>query len=161
MGIMMTFSALFYLIYNEYVQNMIHLNFYYLFPVFSAFFWGLHNVLTKQYQIKRYDFMIFVYFFGGCLALILHLQFETFQSPGIKDVMFLFLLGTTSHFFAYLMWIEGIKRGDAKKLLSLGYFNPVLSVFLLAMFGYTPLTSLVIICSLIMATGCYLANQKH
>ena len=51
MGIMMTFSALFYLIYNEYIQNTIHLSLYYLFPVFSAFFWWLHNVLTNGLKI--------------------------------------------------------------------------------------------------------------
>lgn len=159
LGIAGSVFILMYMIHDKYINNQIVVTSYYLLPIISAIFWGAHNSATRYFNVKESDYFVPVFFIGLCISVILHLNYESFYMPTRTEFLLLFFIGCTSHFFAYLMWIESLKNGNPKILLSLSYFNPLICIIVLSIFGYTHLTQKLLLCILMMSMSCFLGNM--
>ncbi|GAB2494768.1 aromatic amino acid exporter YddG [Arenimonas alkanexedens] len=101
----------------------------------AALVWSLYSVLNRRFETVPSAAMA-----GSCLVVaglgaMAHAAFETtvWPTPGQAALVLLIGLGPTG--IAFWLWDIGTKRGDIAVLGTLSYAAPVLSTFLLLVFG--------------------------
>jgi drug/metabolite transporter (DMT)-like permease len=127
----------------------------------SAFLWSIY-VLSSRYCQRVPIEMVGMYCgVGAIICGFLHFQFETTIAPSFIESNTIILMGLTTEGAAYFLWDRGIKHGNYKILCLLAYTNPVLSVILLALFGFTELTVTILLASLLIITTNMIVGYKY
>jgi drug/metabolite transporter (DMT)-like permease len=103
---------------------------------------------------------------GFCLAtaacaLLAHLLFETTVMPDARQWMAVLLLGLGPVGAAFFLWDVGMKRGDPRLLGTLAYAVPVASTLLLIAAGEGALSLRVLIATLMVAGGGFVAARAR
>lgn len=122
----------------------------YLFAFLAAVIWSLYTLINRWQKETPIEMVGMYCGIGSFLALILHLRFETWIMPTLKESCLVGILGLSSG-VAYLLWSYGTRKGNLKLLGILAYFTPVLSMGLLVLSGKEPMSyALVFACVLVV-----------
>lgn len=112
--------------------------------------WCVFVLVSRHYPDIPVE-MIGVYCgIGALLSIVPQAVTEKFVMPTAKDLAVLIMMGLTAQGLAYVLWEIGVKRGNFLLLSVLAYGNPILSVLLLVIFGFTQLTVAVAIASVMV-----------
>lgn len=132
----------------------------YFYALLDAICWTYFTLSLRKY--KSFPLAQIGVYCGvaALLSLFSHVACETFVMPNAKQLAFLAVIGITSQGAAYYFWDYGIKKGDYKLLCILSYFNPILSVGLLATFGFTHFTTQLLSATILVSLGAILASKK-
>lgn len=108
-----------------------------LFPLICALSWALYIHLSKKERLLQPEAIGL--FFGILFPIVLavHLLFEPFVIPTLREAVLLLFMGVVIMGFSYSWWEEGIRFGKTKELTLLAFFNPVWSVAVLILLGKT------------------------
>ncbi len=103
---------------------------------------------------------------GFCLAtaacaLLAHLLFETTVMPDLRQGIAVVLLGLGPVGAAFFLWDVGMKRGDPRLLGTLAYAVPVASTLLLILAGEGALSLRVLLATLMVAGGGFVAARAR
>lgn len=103
---------------------------------------------------------------GFCLAtaacaLLAHLAFETTVMPDTRQWIAVLLLGLGPVGAAFFLWDVGMKRGDPRLLGTLAYAVPVASTLLLILAGEGALSFRVLLATLMVAGGGFVAARAR
>ncbi|NYZ11495.1 EamA family transporter [Azospirillum sp. RWY-5-1] len=107
----------------------------YLSAATCAVTWAAYSVLSRRFGDVPTEAV------GGfCLATsilsgLCHLLFETTAVPTGTEWLIVILMGIGPVGAAFFVWDHGVKRGDIRALGALSYATPLLSTFLLILFG--------------------------
>ena len=126
----------------------------------AAFVWSTYSVLSRRFADVPSDAVI-----GFCLATALlaaasHLMFEKTIWPS-NAVQWLAVvgLGLGPVGLAFYVWDVGVKQGDIRVLGAASYAAPILSTFLLVVYGFAEATPTLLIAAFLIACGGLIAAK--
>jgi drug/metabolite transporter (DMT)-like permease len=97
----------------------------------------------------------------AALALLAHLAFEATVMPDARQAIAVLLLGLGPVGAAFFLWDIGMKRGDPRLLGTLAYAVPVASTLLLIAAGEGTLSIRVLVATLMVAGGGFVAARAR
>ncbi|WP_203071871.1 aromatic amino acid exporter YddG [Falsiroseomonas ponticola] len=97
----------------------------------------------------------------AALALLAHLAFEATVMPDARQAIAVLLLGLGPVGAAFFLWDIGMKRGDPRLLGTLAYAVPVASTLLLIAAGEGTLSIRVLVATLMVAGGGFVAAKAR
>lgn len=100
-----------------------------------AVVWSAYSVLSRRFGDVPTEAVGGFCLATAVLAGLCHLAFEATVMPGAMEWLAVLLLGTGPVGAAFFVWDHGVKRGDIRALGALSYATPLLSTFLLILFG--------------------------
>ncbi len=109
----------------------------YMFAFADALVWSVYTLVARYYCETPAEMIGMYCGFGMIFSLVTHFSLETTVAPSYTQLGIMLLMGLTTQGLAYFFWDFGVKKGDFKLLTILSYGNPILSVFLLVLFGLT------------------------
>jgi len=123
----------------------------YFYALVCAFIWSSYSVLSRYFgEIPTLS----VGGFCGASALLslgAHMVFEQTYIPNAMELLAALGLGLGPVGVAFFVWDYGMKQGDIKFIGSLSYITPLLSTFMLVLFGRSaPNSAIWIACTLIV-----------
>lgn len=107
----------------------------YLSAAACAVVWAAYSVLSRRFGHVPTEAVGGFCLATAVLAGLCHLGFEATVLPGPMEWLAVLLLGTGPVGAAFFVWDHGVKRGDIRALGALSYATPLLSTFLLILFG--------------------------
>ncbi len=107
----------------------------YAFALLSSVLWTMYVVMTRRFANISSQMMGMYLGVGGVFALIYHISAEKFVAPLPLEMLLLTLKGGFTLTASYFCWDYAIKRGHFVLLNTLAYFNPILTIALLALIG--------------------------
>lgn len=122
----------------------------YGFAFVGAVSWACYSIFSRHQSNANLS-LIGVY--SGITAIIcggLHLRYEQTIVPTAYECFLLAIMGVGLSGASYLLWDNGIKKGDFKLLSTLSYLVPPLSVGFLVAFGHARWTGTLIISTLLI-----------
>ncbi|WP_207538993.1 DMT family transporter [Sabulicella rubraurantiaca] len=105
----------------------------FLCAVGCAVVWATYSVTAKRLAAVPTDAVAGFCAGAALLALVAHLLFEQWVTPGAMQSIALLLLGMGPVGAAFFLWDAGMKRGDPRLLGTLAYAVPVASTALLVL----------------------------
>ncbi len=107
----------------------------YGFALLSSLLWTMYVIMSRKYAHFS-SLIIGIYLaIGGLVALGILVFTGTMVMPNNKEGLLLLIKGGLTLSGAYLCWDYAIKHGHFTLLNVLAYFNPILTITLLALFG--------------------------
>jgi drug/metabolite transporter (DMT)-like permease len=107
----------------------------YLSALACAVTWAGYSVLSRRFGNVPTEAVGGFCLATAVLAALCHLAFETTVMPAGGAWLAVLLLGIGPVGAAFFVWDHGVKRGDIRALGALSYATPLLSTFLLILFG--------------------------
>lgn len=107
----------------------------YLSAAACAVVWAAYSVLSRRFGHVPTEAVGGFCLATAVLAALCHVAFEATVVPGAMEWLAVLLLGTGPVGAAFFVWDHGVKRGDIRALGALSYATPLLSTFLLILFG--------------------------
>ena len=107
----------------------------YLSAATCALVWAAYSVLSRRFGNVPTEAVGGFCLATAVLAALCHLLFERTVAPGATEWLLLLLIGTGPVGAAFFVWDHGVKRGDIRALGAMSYATPLLSTFLLILFG--------------------------
>lgn len=138
----------------------------YLLAFISCLLWSSYILMTRKYANITSEMMGMYLGVGGVFAFGYHLIFEHFIAPTAWEWLLLSIKGCVTLSASYFCWDFAIKRGHFALLNVLSYFNPVLTLALLNLFGLATsgaslwLGALLITIAALLCSGIF-SKQKH
>ena len=128
----------------------------------DALVWAFYVITVRHYKHKgQYSEVIGLYcLICAFFSLYGHLYSEVFVSPSFLEVITMCLLGIFSQGLAYILWEQSVKGGDYQLLSNMAYFTPVSSVCILIVFNKASLTVSLLISTLLISAGAFVANRS-
>jgi drug/metabolite transporter (DMT)-like permease len=126
-----------------------------------ALAWAVYSVTSGLPRLKRVPTEAVA---GFCLATsvlaaLLHLALEATVIPDARQAIAVLLLGLGPVGAAFFLWDVGMKRGDPRLLGTLAYAVPVASTLLLIAAGEGEASLRVIVATLLVAGGGFVAAR--
>jgi len=100
-----------------------------------AVVWAAYSVLSRRFGHVPTEAVGGFCLATAVLAALCHVVFEATVVPGAMEWLSVLLLGIGPVGAAFFVWDHGVKRGDIRALGALSYATPLLSTFLLILFG--------------------------
>lgn len=123
----------------------------YMYALLCACIWSSYSVLSRYFGAIP---TLSVGGFCGASALLslgAHFIFEQTYIPNTQEFLAAVGLGLGPVGVAFFVWDYGMKQGDIKLIGSLSYATPLLSTFMLVLFGRSsPNSAIWMACSLIV-----------
>jgi len=132
----------------------------YGFAMLCALAWSSYSVLSRRLgEIPSSSVMVFCAC-AALLSLLAHLVLETTVWPdSVTGWASVVALGTGPVGLAFYVWDVGVKRGNIQLLGVASYAAPLLSTFVLILFGIADATPVLILAALMIAGGAALAAR--
>ncbi|MGX9961985.1 aromatic amino acid exporter YddG [Roseomonas sp. F4] len=126
-----------------------------------AVVWAVYSVTSGTRRLATVPTEAVASFCLGtaALAALTHLGFETTVIPDAGQWMAVLLLGLGPVGAAFFLWDIGMKRGDPRLLGTLAYAVPVASTLLLILAGEGVFTTKVVVATLMVAGGGFIAAR--
>jgi len=123
----------------------------YIYALVCAFIWSSYSVLSRYFGTIPTSSVGAFCGVTALLSLCAHMVFEQIHIPSMQESLAALALGIGPVGIAFFVWDFGMKRGDIKFIGSLSYATPLLSTWLLILFGRSATTpSIWIACALIV-----------
>jgi drug/metabolite transporter (DMT)-like permease len=132
----------------------------YLAALGAALIWSSYSVLSRRVREVPTDAVGAFCGATAVLAFIAHLLFEQTYVPRGGEWLAILLLGLGPVGAAFYLWDYGVKRGDIKALGALSYMTPLLSTFLLVLFGRAEASLRLGLACLLIVGGAVLASRE-
>jgi len=126
----------------------------YAYAFCAGLLWAIYTLFSISYANEKSD-LVAVYC-GICtmLSVVCHLSTEVTMIPSTMEMLVICAMGVTTHSLAYYLWEIGVREGNFKLLSILSYGNPVLSLLILIVFGFSEPTKMLFLSSfLILVAG--------
>jgi drug/metabolite transporter (DMT)-like permease len=94
-------------------------------------------------------------------SLLLHYHFEVTVAPSTMEWVTLISMGVLTQGLAYMLWNHGVHYGNYRLLSILSYSSPIISIFLLIIFGFANLTPQLLMACTLMCFACIVARTKE
>jgi drug/metabolite transporter (DMT)-like permease len=128
-----------------------------IFAFLAALVWALYSTFAQERQYPQI-IMIPVFIVSALFSLLIEFMFfETVFPIGIEWLA-VFILGVFR--ISYAFWDYGMKKGNILFLSSLAYAIPLLSFFLLYLFGIIADSNYIVLSVFLVTLGCFLTNFK-
>jgi drug/metabolite transporter (DMT)-like permease len=134
-----------------------------LAAVGAAMVWAVYSVTAGMPRLVRVPTEAVAGFCLGtaALAVVAHLAFEATVWPDARQALAVLLLGLGPVGAAFFLWDIGIKRGDPRLLGTLAYAVPVASTLLLILAGEGEFSAKVVVATLMVAGGGFVAAKAR
>ncbi len=119
----------------------------------NALCWTIFIIYCKRYPESPNEMIGIFSGIAAVCSLVFHFLFESFIMPEPQQLILLIILGLTGQGLSYLFWDHAIKNGYYKFLCTLTYASPLVSIFLLVYFGFTPMSDNLIKATLLVSLG--------
>ena len=131
----------------------------YFYALIAAIAWAVYTLFSKYKAHSLIPETVSIYIgFTAIIMLILHFSFYITVIPTLFELSLMIIMGFLCHGAAYILWSIGVKSGNFKLLSILAYGNPILSVFLLILFSYAEFSSRLLIASVLVSLGGFIAG---
>ncbi len=107
----------------------------YLLALAAAVIWSTYSLLTKRIGDFPTSAVATFCLVSGLLSLACHALFEPGYVPAAGELPYLLLIGLGPMGAAFYLWDRAMKGGDPRVIGTLAYLTPLLSTFLIAVFG--------------------------
>lgn len=118
--------------------------------------WGSYSSLSK-YVSKKVDQIAVFFLIAGAVMLALHFVFEETVWP-MTMPGWLFLAAYTLARFAFFLWDNAMRHGQARVIGSLSYFIPLLATFALVSTGAVSYNTNLLTGAALITGGCIIIN---
>lgn len=127
----------------------------------AAMVWATYSILARRFQ--RVPGAALAGFCAGTsvLAWLAHLMAEPTMAPDPAAALAVLALGAGPMGTAFVLWDQGMKRGDPRLLGTLAFSTPVLSTLLLAGWRLAPLTGGTLVAAALVALGGWIAARQQ
>ena len=133
----------------------------YMYALCCAIIWASYSVLSRYFAHVPTSAVGGFCGVTAVLALMFHFIFEPTIIPNMTEIFATIMLGLGPVGGAFFVWDYGLKHGDIKLLGSSAYAIPLLSTFLLLVFGLSPASyRLWLACALIIL-GSFISSLNH
>ncbi len=123
-----------------------------------ALFWASYSLLSRRFAEVPTDVVTGFCAATAILSLLSHLIFETTVWPqDTAQWTAVILLGLLPVGAAFYTWDHGVKRGDIQLLGAASYAAPLLSTFVLILFGEAQASPTLLLAAALITTGAALA----
>lgn len=123
----------------------------YIYALVCAVIWSSYSVLSRYFGAIPTSSIGAFCGATALLSLFAHIVFEQTHIPSVQEFLAALALGIGPVGIAFFVWDFGMKRGDIKLIGSLSYATPLLSTWLLILFGRSATTpSVWMACALIV-----------
>lgn len=123
-----------------------------------ALFWTGYSLLSRRFADVPTDVVTGFCAATAILSALAHLAFETTVWPAdASQWIAVLLLGLLPVGAAFYTWDHGVKHGDIQLLGAASYAAPLLSTFVLILFGEAQATSTLLLSAALITTGAALA----
>ena len=130
----------------------------YLSAVVCAVIWAAYSVLNRRFAHIPTDAVTGFCAVTVVLATVCHLLTEETYSPDGGQWLAVIALGIGPIGAAFYVWDFGTKHGDIRVLGALSYCTPLLSTFVLIVFGRAEPTRAVIVACVLIMCGAVVAS---
>lgn len=133
----------------------------YIYALICAFIWSSYSVISRLFgNVPTFTVA------GFCgvvmiLSWMVHFLFEASYSPSHLELFAALMLGLGPVGGAFYVWDVGVKNGDIKLLGTLAYSIPLLSTFLLIVFGIARSTPSIWIASGLIVGGSFVSSMNY
>jgi drug/metabolite transporter (DMT)-like permease len=129
----------------------------------AAVVWAVYSVTAGTPRLARVPTEAVAGFClaTAALAALLHAIFETTVVPGGAEWLAVLGLGLGPVGAAFFLWDLGMKRGDPRLLGTLAYAVPVASTLLLILAGEGAMSPRVVVATLMVAGGGFIAARAR
>jgi drug/metabolite transporter (DMT)-like permease len=125
----------------------------------AAFVWAAYSLLSRRLGEVPTDAVTGFCLATAVLSVMCHLAFETTVIPtSCVEWTAIIALGLGPVGAAFYLWDVGVKRGDIRLLGFASYATPVLSTFLLILFGFADATPVLLVSCALIVGGALLAT---
>lgn len=133
----------------------------YMLALLGAVLACVYTLTTHRYTETSIETMTI---YAGCcmlFSLILHFQFEITLAPSIMEWATMITMGLLTQGLAYMLWNHGVHYGNYRLLSILSYSSPIISIFLLILFGFANFTPQLLAACALMCFACLVAKTKE
>lgn len=161
-GALMAFYGVFLLLTNGIGLGEIDLQCRngYIYAFLDAICWAIFTVSLRKYKHASNALIGICCGISAVLSLLTHCVFEDFVMPSTMQFCLMAILGFTSQGLAYYFWDFGIKNGNYRLLYVLSYFNPIISIGFLILFGFTAPSPVLFTSAVLVCMGAFVASEK-
>lgn len=132
----------------------------YFFALLSALSWSTYSVLSRRFAHVPTDTVTGFCAATAVLSLVGHLMWETTMWPeNLIQWIAVIGLGLGPLGLAFYVWDHGVKHGDIQVLGAASYAAPLLSTFILIIFGFAQFTWAIGVACLLITFGAILASK--
>lgn len=131
----------------------------YLLAILSGLLWTGYVLMSRKMPAIPSEMMGIFIGIGAPIALMLHFSVENFVMPNSIEWLLVIIKGLMTLGIAYYCWDYGIKRGHFILLNVLSYFNPLLAIGWLIVFGLSLSEQSLWIGSILVTIGCLLCSD--
>lgn len=131
----------------------------YALAILSGLLWTGYVLMSRKIAAIPSEIMGMFIGVGAPIALILHFQTEVFVTPTAIEWLLLAIKGSVTLGVAYYCWDYGIKHGQFILLNVLSYFNPLLAISFLILFGLSASEQSLWIGSVLVTIGCLFCSD--
>lgn len=131
----------------------------YALAILSGLLWTGYVLMSRKIPAMPSEMMGLFIGIGAPIALMLHFQTEDFVAPNYFEWPLLIIKGLMTLGVAYYCWDYGIKRGQFILLNVLSYFNPLLAIGWLILFGLSASEKSLWLGSVLVTISCLLCSN--
>jgi len=132
----------------------------YLLALLGACLACVYTLTTHRYCEASIETMSIYAGFCMLFSLILHFNFEVTIIPSSMEWLTMISMGILTQGLAYMLWNHGVHYGNYRLLSILSYCSPILSIFLLIVFGFATATPQLLIACSLMFLACLIAKTS-
>ena len=132
----------------------------YMLALLGACLACVYTLTTHRYCETSIETMTV---YAGCcmlFSLILHYNFEVTMAPSSMEWATMIVMGLLTQGLAYMLWNHGVAYGNYRLLSIMSYSSPIISIFLLILFGFANLTPQLLAACTLMCFACLIARTS-
>jgi drug/metabolite transporter (DMT)-like permease len=133
----------------------------YLLALLGALLACVYTLTTHRFCETSIETMSIYAGFCVVFSLILHFQFEVTMMPSTMEWATMISMGLLTQGLAYMLWNHGVRYGNYRLLSILSYGSPIISIFLLIIFGFANATPQLALACVLMCLACLVARTKN
>ncbi len=133
----------------------------YLLALLGAGLACVYTLTTHSYSQSSIETTCIYAGFCFLFSLLLHFNFEATVMPTTMEWLTLISMGILTQGLAYLLWNHGVRFGNYRLLSIASYCSPVISIFLLILFGFANVTPYLLVACTLMFAACFIAKTSE
>jgi drug/metabolite transporter (DMT)-like permease len=158
-GCLISFLGVYILIFHDKSTpfRIIYLSGY-LYALCDAVIWSVYMLMCRRHRQLHSEVIGLYCGISMIISFLLHLSTETFISPTLIQWLSMLAIGIFAQGMAYVLWEEGIKKGNYILLSTSSYFIPIFSIVILIIFAKANYSHALIAATLCVAAGAIISR---
>lgn len=123
------------------------------FGFLGSFSWAAYSLATKFYSNAPFQMIGIFFGVGSIFSFGIHLATEVYVPPSFLEWAFIVFWGLIVQSLSINLWEKGLRFGNFGFLNGLSFTIPIVSIFLLVLTGFTPLSYELLIATALVTLG--------